>query len=105
MASGNHDLVVEHIANQLVREGWIVWADLPGWDKPSPIGQDNRVPDIEAAKNGWRRIIEVESQASLKADTDQQSVFRRHAGQRSDTTFLMYVYRTEKGNLKCDQVE
>ena len=86
-----HDQKVKQIANRLKRENWKVKANVPGQAKPHPIGKDQRVPDIEASKGGRRRIIEVETPDSLKKDKAQQSTFRRHAAQKSNTTFDIKV--------------
>jgi len=86
-----HDRRVEQIARKLKGEGWNVKSDLPGYEKPSPIGQDSRIPDIEATKRGHRKLIEVETPDSLEKDKAQQSTFRRHAGQKPNTTFDIEV--------------
>ncbi len=86
-----HDQMVKQIASRLKRENWKVNADIPGQAKPRPIGKDQRVPDIEASKGGRRKIIEVETHDSLKKDKAQQSTFRRHAAQKSNTTFDIEV--------------
>lgn len=81
-----HDQRVKQIASSLKRENWKVKADIPGYAKPRPIGSGQKVPDIEASKGGRRKIIEVETPDSLKKDKAQQSTFRRHAAQKSNTT-------------------
>lgn len=86
-----HDQRVEQIASRLKREDWKVKADIPGQTKPHPIGKYQRVPDIEASKSGRRKIIEVETPDSLKKDKAQQSTFRKHAAQKSNTTFDIEV--------------
>ena len=55
--------------------------------KPDSIGQNNRIPDIQADKAGHRKLIEVETPQSLNSDVDQQATFRRSAGQKRNTTF------------------
>lgn len=82
-----HDQKVRARANQLRREGWNVAADVPGFKTPDSIGQNNRIPDIQADKAGHRKLIEVETPQSLNSDADQQATFRRSAGQKRNTTF------------------
>lgn len=82
-----HDQVVKRETQKLERDGWKVKADIPGFDQPTPIGQKRRIPDIEAAKSGRVRLIEVETPESLDTDREQQSTFRRSAAQRPNTTF------------------
>ncbi len=82
-----HDVKVKNLANQLKRKGYNVKADLTGFEKPSPIGKNNRIPDIEATKRGVRKIVEVETPESLEKDKDQLSTFQKSAAQRKRTTF------------------
>jgi hypothetical protein len=83
----SHDQKVRQIERKLTGQGWKVKADLPGHDKPTPIGNSRRVPDIEATKRGHRKIIEVETPDTVDKDRKQQATFRRHAGQKPNTTF------------------
>ena len=82
-----HDRKVSQVARKLTGQGWNIKADLPGYKKPAPIGKDRRVPDIEATKRGHRKIIEVETPDTIDKDKKQQETFRRHAGQKPNTTF------------------
>jgi len=82
-----HDSRVRQISRKLTKENWKVKADLPGYDRPNAIGEKKRIPDIEAVKRGHRKLIEVETPESLEKDREQQSTFRRHAGQKPNTTF------------------
>jgi len=86
-----HDRKVRQIEKRLTSEGWNVKADLPGYKKPTPIGKDKRVPDIEATKRGHRKIVEVETPDTVGKDRGQQATFRRHAGQKPNTTFGIEV--------------
>ena len=88
---GAHNQVVKQIAERLSRQKWNVKADLPGYVKPSPIGKGKRIPDIEATKHGHRKIVEVETPDTVDKDRKQQQSFRRHAGQKPNTTFNVEV--------------
>jgi hypothetical protein len=86
-----HDRRVRQEAERLRRNGWNVRADLPGYRKPYPIGQGGVTPDVEAVKSGRRKLIEVETPNSVKADKDQHSTLCRSAAQKSNTTFKIVV--------------
>lgn len=86
-----HDKTVKQIARGLENKGWNVQADVPGYAQPDGIGSGNRRPDIRATKQGHTRLVEVETPESLSADKQQQSTFRRHAGQKPNTTFEVVV--------------
>ena len=82
-----HDKKVKQIANRLKRDGWKVQADLPGYDQPDPIGNDDRIPDVVATKAGAKRIVEVETPETLEADKKQHEALRRSAAQKKRTRF------------------
>jgi hypothetical protein len=86
-----HNLKIRQIERKLTSQGWNVKADLPGYEKPTPIGKSRRVPDIEATKRGHRKIIEVETLCTVNRDRKQQATFRRHAGQKSNTIFNIEI--------------
>ncbi len=89
----NHNKRVKQLANQYKRKGWTVEAHIPNFVTPDAIGQDNRIPDLVVTKNGAKRIIEVETKASLKKDKPQQSTFRRSAAQQNRTSFIIDVIK------------
>ena len=80
-----HDKRVRREAKKLEREGWIVKADLSGYEKPTSIGKHGRIPDIEATKPGSGRIIEVEGETK---DREQNRSFRQSAKARPRTRFI-----------------
>ena len=87
----NHDQKVRQEAEKLRRQGWNVKADLRGYDKPTPIGEGGKVPDIEATKRGQRKLVEVETPDTVERHSKQQETFRRHAGQKPNTSFEVVV--------------
>jgi len=89
MSSG-HDREVRRKVRKLEREGWSVKADLPDYEKPSPIGKYGRIPDIEATKPGSRRIIEVEGET---IDKEQIRSFSKSARMRPRTKFILIKTR------------
>ena len=82
-----HDKKVSQIAKKYERKGYNVKADLPGYNKPESIA--GNIPDIKATKGGMTYIIEVETKKSKLSDKSQISTFRRHAGQKPRTKFIL----------------
>lgn len=82
-----HDRKVIEIALKLKFEGWSVQADIPGFERPEPIGKDKFVPDIRATKAGAVRIVEVETPDTMEKNAKQHEAFRRSAAQKPRTTF------------------
>ena len=82
-----HNEKVKQIAQKYKREGWNVQADLSGCDKPNPIGKHQRIPDIRATKKGAERLIEVETQETMRSDKKQHETFRRRSAQKPRSTF------------------
>ena len=93
--SSKHDEEVRKQVRKLDREGWIVKADLEGYEKPAPIGEKKRIPDIEATKPGSRRLVEVEGETE---DKEQVASFRRSASMRPRTKFTLI--KTKKKRKK-----
>lgn len=86
-----HDQRVRQEVKKLGRQGWNIKVDLPGYDKPKSIGKNRRIPDIEATKRGHRKLVEVETPETVEKDKKQQATFRRHAGQKPNTSFSIIV--------------
>jgi len=82
-----HDRKVGQIAERLKRQGWIVEADLSGYERPGAIGKDQHIPDIVARKSGAERIIEVETPETMEVDKKQHEAFRRSAARKKRTSF------------------
>ncbi len=93
-----HDKAVRKKANELKKEGWKVKADIPGFEKPSPVGRNELIPDIEATKAGAKRLYEIETPESMIPDKKQREVFRRHAKNKPRTTF--HTIETSKSKTK-----
>ena len=92
-----HNRLVKKKAEELKRKGHNVKADhLKGYDQPKKIGKDNRIPDIEATKNGRKQIIEVEKEKPSEAEKEQASTFRRSAAQQKKTSFKQVRYKNNK---------
>lgn len=86
-----HDRCVRKLANKLKGEGWEVNADLPNFNQPDPIGNNNRIPDIFATRGGQTKIIEVETPTTVDTHEEQHSTFRRSAAQRENGEFEIVV--------------
>lgn len=87
----NHSKRVKQLASQYKLNGWNVEAHIPSFETPNGIGKKNRIPDLIVTKNGAKRIIEVETKASLRKDKPQQSTFRISAAQQNRTSFIIDV--------------
>lgn len=83
-----HNMGVKHEANELARQGWKVYADHIQ-QYPDPPIVNGRIPDIYATKNGWVRIVEIET--STDDDREQHTAFRRHAGQKNNVKFYGWI--------------
>jgi hypothetical protein len=86
-----HDSKVKQIAQQLQKQRYNVKADLPGYQRPAPIGKGKRRPDIEATKGAKRKIIEVETPETLEHDKKQHTTFRKSAAHKRNTNFRIEV--------------
>ena len=86
-SQSKHNKKVRSIAKSYQRKGWKVKADIPGFPKPTPIGKNDRVPDIEATRPGTRHLIEVETKETYEADKDQRAAFRKSAKKRRRTKY------------------
>lgn len=82
-----HDRTVKKEATKYKRKGWKVQADIHGYPKPPLIA--GRRPDVRATKPGTTHILEVETPATMKRDKAQHTTFRRHAGQKPRTKFIL----------------
>lgn len=86
-AQRKHDRKVASVAGKYERRGWRVRADLPGYQKPKPIGKSRRIPDVVATWPGTRHIVEVETKGTIETHKGQRSTFRRSAAQRKRTKY------------------
>ena len=63
----SHDACVREIADEMKRDKWEVKADLPGFEKPSKVG--NLLPNLVAKKAGcMSRICEVATEDMFAGD-------------------------------------
>ena len=93
-----HDKTVRKKANELKREKWKVKADIPGFEKPSPVGRNGLISDIEATKAGAKRLYEIETAESMISDKKQREVFKRYAKNKPRTT--CHTIKTSKNKTK-----
>ena len=92
-AQRKHDRKVASVTRKYERKGWKIRADLPGYQKPKPIGKSRRIPDVVATRPGTRHIVEVETKSTIESHRDQRSAFRRSAAQRKRTKYREEVAR------------
>jgi len=86
-----HNEKVASLVRGYKNRGFKVKADIPGYEKPNPIGSNGRIPDIEATKSGTRHIVEVETENTVDAHKDQQRSFRQSARMRRRTKYRQVV--------------
>jgi hypothetical protein len=82
-----HDKKVKNEARKLSKNGFSVYADIPGYKRPKTIGGYR--PDIIAKKGVARKIVEVETQDSKNSPRDlkQKTAFRKAANNSKYTKF------------------
>jgi len=88
----DHDKRVESLAENLIRQGFTVQADLKGYDQPSTF--NGMRPDVIGRKPGGERVIyEVETKDSVnKPQADRQKdAFEEAAVRNPKTTFRRYM--------------
>ena len=86
-----HDKKVTQLAEEHKNKGWQVSADISGYPRPRPIGKNRHIPDLVVTKAGAKKIIEVETAASLKKDKSQHDAFSRSAAQQNRTKFHIVI--------------
>jgi len=71
-----HDREVRRVANEYLRKGYKVLADLPDKERPDTIR--NVRPDLLVSKKGHKTAIEVETPDSKDSarDLEQQKAFK-----------------------------
>ncbi|MEW6374744.1 MAG: hypothetical protein AB1502_03010 [Thermodesulfobacteriota bacterium] len=65
-----HDREVRRVANEYLRKGYEVLADLPGWEQPETI--KGLRPDLRVRKKGHETLIEVETPESVESTRDEK---------------------------------
>jgi len=95
-----HDKCVEEKATEWKDDGYMVFADLEGWDKPAEI--EGYVPDIMATKHGVARICEVETDDTLESHRKQWETLKKFAEGIKGTSFWLFL---AKEGVKCQYLE
>lgn len=72
-----HDREVRRVANEYLRKGYTVLADLPNWEQPGTIKGVR--PDLTVRKKGHETLIEIETPESVesKRDEKQKKMFKQ----------------------------
>jgi len=65
-----HDRKVSEIANEYLRKGYKVLADLPNWEQPDTIKGVR--PDLSVKKKGHETLIEIETPESVESARDEK---------------------------------
>ena len=99
-AQKNHDTCVEGKAIEWKNDGYMVFADIEGWNKPEKI--EGHIPDVIAKKKGVARICEVETEDTLEDHRPQREAFKRYAEGIKGTSFWLFL---AKDGGKCKYLE
>lgn len=96
-----HDEEVKKAILRLKRQGFgNLKADLPGFEKPNPIGQRGFIPDFQASKQGKVVIGEVEEEKQLLNQTNQIGAFRKSVGQNRSREFTLITFQKWKKGVR-----
>ena len=89
----DHDRCIEKKAIEWKGDGYIVFADLEGWDKPVEI--DGYVPDVIARKKGVARICEIETDDTFESHRPQWETFKKYSEGIKGTSFWLFMARDD----------
>ena len=95
-----HDKCVEDKVKLWKKDGYIVFADIEGWNKPPEI--EGYIPDVVARKHGTARICEIETEDTLEAHRPQLETFKRYADNLQGATFWLFIAQDDG---KCKYVK
>ena len=89
MSQPDHDAMVRSAIKFCVKNGFTdIKADLTGYEKPNEYL--NRIPDIEAYKDGKKHLIEVEDCESIKTtETLEQLKVFSQGRESSELRFII----------------
>jgi len=96
----NHDMCALQKAKEWMDDGYIVFADLEGWNKPTDI--EGYIPDVIAMKKGVARICEVETENTLESHKKQWECFKNYANEIKGTSFWLFL---ALDNGKCKYMD
>ena len=83
----NRDACVREVAEELKKDKWDVKADLPGFEKPTKIGEF--LPRIKAEKKGClSRICEVVTEEMFEGDKQRYIEVKNYC---DEYDFQMYI--------------
>jgi hypothetical protein len=86
-----HDREVRKVANEYLKKGYKVLADLPNQERPDTV-KDVR-PDLSVKKKGHETLIEVETPESVESarDEKQKKVFKQWSERSQDRHFRRII--------------
>jgi len=86
-----HDREVGRVANEYLRKGYTVLADLPGWEQPDTI--KGLRPDLRVRKKGHETLIEVETPESIESarDEKQKKAFKQWSERSQQRRFRRII--------------
>ncbi len=93
----DHDKCVESKVLAWKKDGYIVFADIEGWEKPIEI--EGYVPDVIARKHGVARICEIETDDTLESHRPQLEALKKYAENLPGASFWLFLAQ-EGGKCK-----
>ncbi len=92
--SSTHDRKVRELAKKDMKEKWKLKAHIGGFEQPTPVGSNKRIPDLELTKGGKTKLIEVDTPNTV--NPEKLKSFRRSAGQKKNTDFEHVITKPRK---------
>ncbi len=91
---GTHDRKVRQLAKQYEKDKWKVKADIGNYDRPSSIGKNNHIPDLELTRRGKTKLIEVDTPNTV--NPDPLKTFRMSASRKKNTEFVHVITKPRR---------
>ncbi len=85
--SDTHDRKVRQLAKQHEKDKWKVKAHVGNYDRPSSIGKNNHIPDLEVTRRGKTKLIEVDTPDTV--DSAQLRTFKMSAARKKIRKFIL----------------
>ena len=83
--SDTHDRKVRQLAKQYEKDKWKVKTHVGKYDRPSAVGKNNHIPDLEVTRRGKTKLIEVDLPDTI--DPAQLKAFRMSAARKKNVEF------------------
>ncbi len=92
--SDTHDRKVQRLAKQHEKDKWKVKADVGNYVRPSSIGKNNHVPDLEVTRRGKIKLIEVDTPDTV--DPARLKTFKMSAARKKNVEFVHVITKPRR---------